>query len=389
VVDDAADWDMMSGVEFGGIRISKTLGSLLGISLVFIIGAAIYPFRSHDYKLELLLVLPVVCAGALSGRTAALVTAVVAVVVFHSVTIAPLERSKIEEDAIAFTTFLCSALAIGFAVGGRTDRLALAAEHEEEWKLRELTEQIAANESRLVLLEQVDRQRAALLRSVSHDLRTPLATIRAVATDLRDDNVHDEATRHELLDSVSDEAERLDRLVGNLLNMSRIDGGSLRVEAQAVDLAELLQLTVLRLRRIFAHATVEVHIDPLLPLVDGDPMLIEQVLSNLLENAARHAPSGSTVSLELMPIDGLASAVSLQVCDRGPGVKPEHVDNLFEPFWRGPGSRSSGLGLAIVRAIVEAHGGAIEFRETPGGGATFEVHLPARDDASHGSRDHG
>ena len=115
-----------------------------------------------------------------------------------------------------------------------------------------------------MLLEQIDQQRAALLRSVSHDLRTPLATIRAVATDLRDDNVHDATTRHELLDSVSHEAERLDRLVGNLLHMSRADAGSLRVEAQAVDMAELVQLTVLRMRRVCTDVTLELQVDPAL-----------------------------------------------------------------------------------------------------------------------------
>lgn len=382
-----AKWDMMGGVEFGGARFSKTIGALVGISLVLVVGASIYPFRAHDYELELLLVLPVVFAGAVSGRTPALLTAAAAVVIFHYVTIAPFERPKFYEDVIAFVTFLASALVVGITVGGRTDRLTIAAQHEEEWRLRELTDQIAANESRLALLEQVDRQRAALLRSVSHDLRTPLATIRAVATDLRDDNVHDESTRQELLDSVSDEAERLDRLVGNLLNMSRIDAGSLRVEPQVVDMAELLQLAVLRLGRVFAHITMEMCIDPALALVDGDPVLLDQVVSNLLENAARHAPAGSTVSLELSSIEG--ASVALRVRDRGPGVEAEHVEHLFEPFWRGPGSRSSGLGLAIVRAIVEAHGGVIEFYETPGGGATFEVRLPARADASQQAGDRG
>ena len=105
--------------------------------------------------------------------------------------------------------------------------------------MRDLSAQIAEAASRVAVLEQVDKQRVALLRSVSHDLRTPLATIRAVATDLRDANLHDEATRQELLKSVSDEAERLDRLVGNLLNMSRIEAGSMHVEDQAVDLAEV------------------------------------------------------------------------------------------------------------------------------------------------------
>jgi two-component system sensor histidine kinase KdpD len=378
---------MMSGVDFGGARISKTVGILIGLGLVLAVGAAIYPFRSEDYEFELLLVLPVVCVGALSGRTAALVTALAAVVAFHYVTASAFERPQFDRDVIAFATFLSSAVAVGFALGGRTDRLTLAAKREEERRVRDLTDQIAAKESRLTLLEQIDRQRSALLRSVSHDLRTPLATIRAVATDLRDDNVHDVTTRHELLDSVSHEAERLDRLVGNLLHMSRADAGSLRVEAQAVDVAEIVQLTVLRMRRALPDVALEVLVDPSLALIDGDPVLLEQVVSNLVENAARYAPPGSTVSLELTSIEG--PSVMLRVCDHGPGVRPEHVEKLFEPFWKEPGSRSSGLGLAIVRAIVEAHGGEVEFCETPGGGATFIVLLPAREGEQREASDGG
>ncbi len=367
---------MISGVDLGGARISKTLGIVIGVGLVLAVGAAIFPFRSEDYEFELLLVLPIVCVGALSGRTAALVTALAAVVVFHYVTASAFERPKFDRDIIAFATFLSSAVAVGFALGGRTDRLTRAAKLEEERRVRELTDQIAAKESRLTLLEHIDQQRGALLRSVSHDLRTPLATIRAVATDLRDDNVHDAATRRELLDSVSHEAERLDRLVGNLLQMSRADAGSLRVEAQAVDMAELVQSTVSRMRRTCPDVTLELQVEPTLALIDGDPVLLDQVVSNLVENAVRYAPSGSTVALELTGIEG--PSVMLSVRDCGPGVRPEHVDKMFEPFWKEPGSRSSGLGLAIVRSIVEAHGGLIEFCDTPGGGATFVVRLPAR-----------
>jgi two-component system, OmpR family, sensor histidine kinase KdpD len=229
------------------------------------------------------------------------------------------------------------------------------------------------------VLEQVDQQRGALLRSVSHDLRTPLATIRAVATDLRDVNLHSESTRQELLKSVSDEAERLDRLVGNLLSMSRIEAGSMRIEQQVVDLAELLQLGVLRASPLIPQAVVEVDIDHDLPLVDGDPVLLDEVISNLLENSARYAPPGSTVSVELTATQ--ARTVTLRVHDQGLGIDPANAELIFQPFWRGPDSKSSGLGLAIARAIVEAHGGSIGLVDTNGEGATFEVRLPAREDA--------
>jgi K+-sensing histidine kinase KdpD len=357
---------------------TRTRGVLLGISMCLVIGLAIYPLRRYDYELEFLLVLPVVFIGVLAGRTPALVTALVAVLIFH--TIARYESAGVEEDVIALVTFLGSALAVGAAVGGGADRLSLARRREEEQRrLQELNAQIAEHTSRMAVLQQVDEQRVALLRSVSHDLRTPLATIRAVATDLRDSNLHDERTRQELLKSVSDEAERLDRLVGNLLSMSRIEAGSLRIEDQVVDLTELLQLTALRLGPAFPQAVVEVQVDPNLPLINGDPVLLDEVISNLLENAARYAPAGSIVSADLAQSAG--HTVTMLVRDHGPGIDPASVDHIFQPFWRGADSNSSGLGLAIARAIVEAHGGMIRVGETPGGGATFEVRLPAREDA--------
>ncbi|HEX3089139.1 MAG TPA: ATP-binding protein, partial [Ilumatobacteraceae bacterium] len=357
---------------------TRTRGVLIGVSMSVVIAAAIYPFRHYDYELELLLVLPVVFTGVLAGRTAALATAVVAVLAFHIVTRSG--SSKVQEDAIAFVAFLGSALFVGAAIGGGADRLTMARQREQEQRqLQELNAQIAEDATKMAVLQQVDQQRVALLRSVSHDLRTPLATIRAVATDLRDSNLHDEQTRQELLKSVSDEAERLDRLVGNLLSMSRIEAGSMRIEDQVVDLTELLQLTVIRLGPLFPQVEVEVHIDPALPLINGDPVLLDEVVSNLLENAARYAPVGSTVLVDLKTNDG--PTVTLLVCDHGPGIDPALVDHVFQAFWRGPDSHSSGLGLAIARAIVEAHGGTIRVAASPGGGATFEVRLPAREDA--------
>lgn len=368
----------MFGLDFGDVHVSTRRGILIGVALSLIVGLAIYPLRRHDYELQFLLVLPVVYAGVLAGRSAALATAAASVMTFHLVT--RFGENKFEEDAIAFITFLGSALAVGAAVGGGADRLTLARLREQEQRrLAQLNAQLAEHASRMAVLEQVDQQRMALLRSVSHDLRTPLATIRAVATDLRDHDLHDDATRHELLKSVSDEAERLDRLVGNLLSMSRIEAGSMHIDDQVVDLAELVQLTTLRLSPLLSHVAVEVEIESGVPLVDGDPVLLGEVISNLLENAARYAPAGSSVVVQLARREG--QQVALHVCDHGPGVDPVHATRVFQAFWHGPDSNSSGLGLAIVRAIVEAHEGTIELSDTPGGGATFTIVLPARQDA--------
>src|SRR4051794_6629128 len=157
------------GLKTDAVRSTRQRVLVVSISLLIVIGLAIYPFRSHDYELQFLLVLPVVFAGAFAGRTAAVTTALVAVLTFHLVT--RTGSTKVEEDVIAFITFLGSALAVGAAVGGGADRLTLAREHaKEQERMRDLSAQIAEAASRLAVLEQVDKQRVALLRSVSHDL---------------------------------------------------------------------------------------------------------------------------------------------------------------------------------------------------------------------------
>jgi two-component system sensor histidine kinase KdpD len=222
----------------------------------------------------------------------------------------------------------------------------------------------------------VDEQRSALLRSVSHDLRTPLASIRAVASDLRDGVVYDEDTRTELLATVCDEAERLDRIVANLLSLSRIEAGALTPDRQAVALDELVADRMRRLGALFRQARVQVDVPPELALVDGDYTQLDQVVTNLLENAARHAPPASLVRVSASERNGM---VELRVADEGIGVPDWERRRIFEPFRKGEGSRSSGVGLAICKAIVEAHNGTIDVDRTPGGGATFVVRLPVRE----------
>ena len=205
-------------------------------------------------------------------------------------------------------------------------------------------------------LERIDLQRAALLRSVSHDLRTPLAAIRTIATDLRDGVEYDAETRTELLTTVCDEVDRLDRLVANLLSLSRIEAGAFTPERQAIDLAELVADRYRRLAPLLRDHDLRTDIPADLPLIDADYAQLEQVMTNLLANAVRHAPAGSDLWV-LARQHG--AKVRIEVSDRGAGVAEEARDEIFTAFRRGEGSRSTGIGLAICRSIVEAHGGAI------------------------------
>jgi two-component system sensor histidine kinase KdpD len=363
------------------------VGSAVGIGFVVAAVAGLVPLR-HDLSRAtpaLVLVVPVVLAAPLGGGGAALVVAVVAATAFNLAFIPPYWTLKVDvvDDAVALAVFLAVALVLGWLVSLESERRSAAERAAGElqvlWaQFQEVMaegERLAAEANRLRVLEQVDEQRSGLLRAVSHDLRTPLSTIRAVATDLLDGVDYDAETQRELLEAVAGEAERLDRLVANLLSMSRIEAGALRPDRQAVDLGELVTLGARRWRSFFRDARLEVDAPGDLPLVDGDHTQLDLVLSNLLENAARHSPPGSTARLRIRARNG---AIEVRVSDDGQGIAHFEQERIFQPFFRGDGSRSSGLGLAICKAIVEAHDGRLTVESSPGHGASFVVTLPAR-----------
>jgi K+-sensing histidine kinase KdpD len=366
---------------------SRGLGSAAGIVVVVAVTIVVrlaYTGASRATP-ALILVLPVVAAAFLGGRAAALLTAVAAAVALNLAFIPPRGTLEIAsfDDVLAYVVFLAVALALGTLVGWEADRRRSAerrtAEVEELHRryqdVVEERERLLEESQQLVLLSRADEQRRAMLRSVSHDLRTPLATIRAATSDMRAGADYDEETRLELLDIVGEEAERLDRLVDNLLSMSKIEAGVLQPDLQAVALDELVTNRLHRLGRLFPSVSFSDTVPAGLPLVDADYSQIDQVLTNLLENAARHSPPGGVIEVGAL---SEAASVRAWVADSGPGVDDTQVDEIFEPFRRGAGSDSSGIGLAICRAIVGAHGGAIGVRNRPEGGAVFEFTLPVR-----------
>ena len=233
--------------------------------------------------------------------------------------------------------------------------------------------------TRAEVLEQIDRGRSALLRSVSHDLRTPLATITAAASDLGQDGLEiAPADRAELLRTIAGEADRLTKLVTNLLDMARIESGALQPARQPTDLGEIVDEVLWHPWPDQAPGRLAAALDPDLPLLDVDPVLVGQVLVNLIDNALRYTPADR-------PIEVVARArppwVELRVVDHGPGIPAAQRPHVFHPFWRAQApapaaARGTGLGLAICRAFMDAHGGRIAVEETPGGGATMVLSLP-------------
>ncbi len=364
------------------------IGALVGLGLVIVLTAALVPFRADVSRAApgLILVFAVVVAGLVGGRIAAVVTALSAALAFNLAFIPPFWTLAIDvvEDVIALAALTAVGLTVGTLVAREAEHRRAAEQrtrelqalHERYEAVQAEREQLAEEATRVAVLEQVDEQRAALLRSVSHDLRTPLSTIRAVTSDLRAGTGYDDTTRDELLDLVIDEAERLDRIVANLLSLSRIEAGALQPERQAVDLQELVADAAGRLDRLFQRVRVELDFASELPLADADYSQLDQVVTNLLENAARHSPRGSTVRVGgRLRGDGM---LGVFVEDEGPGIPAGDRHHVFEPFWRGEGSSSSGVGLAICKAIVEAHGGSITVESGPGRGTAFVLTLPAR-----------
>lgn len=230
------------------------------------------------------------------------------------------------------------------------------------------------------LRARAEEMRSSLLSTVSHDLRSPLAAITGAATTLRDaDERLGDRQRDEMLDTICEEAERLERLVGNLLDMTRLEAGGLPVKQEWVPLEEVVGSALTRTESALAGRNVTTSLPASLPLLRADPVLLEQAFVNLLENAAKHTPAGTPVEIAAR---AEKDAVVVEVSDRGPGFSLAEAPRLFEKFVRGTGTRESGavpgvgLGLAICRGIVEAHGGSVTAKPREGGGATFLVTLP-------------
>jgi two-component system sensor histidine kinase KdpD len=226
-------------------------------------------------------------------------------------------------------------------------------------------------------LEETDRLRTTLVQSVSHDLRTPLTAIRATASALREGEI-EETARDAMLGDIEDAAERLGRLVSNLLDLSRIETGALTVHREQVPLDELL-LDAVQATSLGAagEERVALHLPDDDVLLDVDETLVRQVLVNLLDNATRLDPDG-TIAVSARATDTVAE---IRVVDHGPGIAEEERHRLFEPYHRRrPGARAggTGLGLVISRGFVEANGGTLRVEPTPGGGATFILELPVR-----------
>lgn len=227
------------------------------------------------------------------------------------------------------------------------------------------------------MLEITDKLQNALLNSISHDLRTPLVSITGALSSLMDEGiVLDKSAQRSLVETASEEADRLNRLVGNLLDMTRLESGAMRIKHDACDIQDLVGATLEEIVRHVGDRPIRVNIPDDLPLVSMDFVLIERVLVNVIDNGLKYSPPGSDMEISARKAGAF---VEIMVSDRGVGIPPEDLGRIFDKFYRvqRPGNvHGTGLGLAIGKGIVEAHGGFISAENRPGGGTTITVALP-------------
>jgi K+-sensing histidine kinase KdpD len=324
------------------VRYAAALGL---VGLVTAVGAIA---RGHLSEPDLVLfyLLAVVIAAARLGRGPSLLAATVSVLAFDFFFIPPYFTFLVHEKRYVLT------FAIMLVVSLLTSGLSLRVTTEE--------------------------RRSSLLSALSHDLRTPLAAITGAATTLRDESAAiDSGQRREMLDTICEEADRLERLVRNLLDMTRLESGALAVKRQWLPLEEIVGSALTRLEAQLEGRPVRTDLPADLPLVSVDAVLLEQVFVNLLENAAKYTPAGSPIEI-VARANAAGRSVAIEVADRGPGIATGDESRLFEKFFRGrqAGPTGAGLGLAICRGVISAHGGTIGAANRQGGGAVFRMTLP-------------
>ena len=231
------------------------------------------------------------------------------------------------------------------------------------------------------ILRRTDALRKALLSSVSHDLRTPLSSIKAAASSLLQVDVQwSEEERRSFAQAIEREADRLNRLVGNLLDMSRIEEGVLKLEKDHYSITELMHTVLEHMQPLLGQREIHTYVEEDLPFLDFDYIQMDQVFTNLIENAVRYTPRETPIDIGIVQQDG---DILITVADRGPGIPQADLERVFDKFYRVQRDKrnsnyptGSGLGLAVSKGIVEAHGGHIWAQAREGGGVIFSVTLP-------------
>jgi two-component system sensor histidine kinase KdpD len=348
----------------------RALETGLWLAGALLVTLAMWPFREqlNEAHIALVYLLVVLGGSAHGGRTVGLALATTSFVLFNFFLLRPYHTLSIADplDWLILAAFLLTG-GVAAELLHRAQRAAALADR----RALEI-ERLARDAEHVEALREADRLKDALLASVSHDLRTPLTSIRAAAAEMR-------AQGSEQAAIIEEEAERLNRFVTDLLDLSRIRAGALPVEPEINAADDLIGAALLEVRGLPGGDQVDVRLPPgeAAPAGRFDFVLALRALVNLLDNALRYAPAGEPVTLELLLTP---DRLVLEVRDRGAGVAPADRERIFEPFYRGKADgrpqRGTGLGLAIARSLAQAQGGAVSYRPGADAGSVFTLSLP-------------
>jgi two-component system sensor histidine kinase KdpD len=352
--------ELPRGASTGRVgKLAQHLLALVAVAITLVVVGAIHVYLPGLQTIVLLYVIPITVAATRWGSGPAITAALASALGHDLLFIEPGGSLSIAraDEALGLVLLVITALIIS--------QLATMARRGAE----------RAREAEVA--RRSDALKTALLRAVSHDLRTPLASIKASVSGLRQSGAeYTDEDRAELLAAIEEEADRLNRLVQDLLDASRLEAGALTPDRRPHDLAELVDTAVRRLRPLLGDRPLEVDIPETLPSVAYDYTQVDRIVTNLLENAAVHTPPGSPLAIRARQA---GDEIRIEVIDHGPGLPPEDRERLFRPFERGrAGARGTGLGLSIARGFAEAHGGRLWVEAAPGGGARFVLALPLR-----------
>lgn len=356
-------------------------GALATAAAVAAATLLVYPLRdiAPAVSLGVVYIPGVLLISTVWGWRLGLLAAAASALAFNWFHIPPTGRLDIaaDRDAVALVTFAIVAVASSSLAELARARATEAERRREETeqvlvRLRELSAERDRMEAEAIeagALRRSDELKTALLRAVSHDLRTPLTSIIAVGTALNSPTLTSQE-RQELSEAVVEEGERLSRLVENLLDLSRLESGSAEPRREPIDLAGVLEAARESLGG--DAAAVRLGVDPEIPALVADPVQLERAFANLFVNGVRHG-DGRPVLVRSREVGG---RLVVRVVDQGAGIPEQERERIFEPFYRREGSQGSGLGLSIARGFVEANGGELAVESVPGQGSTFVVSFP-------------
>jgi len=356
----------LNQIVIGNLRSAKPLkvadfaGSLGVVAAGLFIGLLLRD-RIGTLDIALMLLIAVQVVAIVFGLWPALVASVASTLGYNFLFIPPLYTFTVADPANVVTLFFFAVAAL--ITSGLT---SLVRSHA-----------LMARNAQIEV--ETEKLRSALLTSVSHDLRTPLASILGSATSLKTcrDSL-DENAQRQLIETIREEAERLNRFISDLLDMTKLEAGAVALRTELVDVSDVVGSALRRAADVLKHHALQTALSPDLPMVKLDPVLFEQVLFNLFDNAAKYAPSGSVIALSA---ERAGPSITLTLSDEGEGIPPADLDRIFQKFYRVRAAdrqrAGTGLGLAISRGFIEAMGGRISAANRHDRrGAVFAIEIP-------------